>query len=135
MLAPRVTAKRKGRGLTPTSMAALMAIGAISTAVAVLLMNIVSREVVKYMPQSNAMGPTQPKSDTSEWLTSADVPVFSSAVAMGIMAAISTTLSRCHGHHDGHHQGHRTRIAYEGSDDSRDEYHKHEEGDVVAAGK
>ena len=49
MLAPRVTAKRKAIGLAPTSVAALMAMGAIRTAVAVLLMNMVRSEVVKYM--------------------------------------------------------------------------------------
>ena len=57
MLAPRVTAKRNASGLTLSSVAALMAIGAISTAVAVLLINIVSNDVVKYMPQSKAIGP------------------------------------------------------------------------------
>ena len=64
MLAARVTAKSMGSGLTPSSTDALMAIGAISTAVAVLLINIVSREVVKYIPQSNAMGPTVPSEAT-----------------------------------------------------------------------
>ena len=53
MLAPNVTAKRKGTGFTPTCMALLSAMGAKSTAVAVLLMNIVINEVVKYMPASN----------------------------------------------------------------------------------
>ena len=46
-LAPNVTANRNGTGLTPTCMALLIAIGAISTAVAVLLINIVMKEVVK----------------------------------------------------------------------------------------
>ena len=47
MLAPSVTAKRYAYGLTPSSVALDKAIGAISTAVAVLLMNMVSRDVVK----------------------------------------------------------------------------------------
>ena len=46
-LAPSVTAKRNGTGLTPIPTAQLMAMGAISTAVAVLLMNIVRNEVAK----------------------------------------------------------------------------------------
>ena len=75
-------------------MAALMAIGAISTAVAVLLINIVSNDVVKYMPQSKAIGPMSPNADTSPWLTIAETPVFSSAVAIGIMAAMRTMLSQ-----------------------------------------
>lgn len=94
MLAPRVTAKSMGNGLTPNSNDADMAIGAMSTAVAVLLINMVRSEVVKYNPQSNATGPTCPSEETRVWLTSADTPVFSKAVAMGIMAAISTTLSQ-----------------------------------------
>lgn len=47
MLAPRVTANRKGTGLTPICCALCKAMGASSTAVAVLLMNMVIREVVK----------------------------------------------------------------------------------------
>jgi hypothetical protein len=47
MLAPSVTAKRKEYGLTPTCCAATRAIGAMRTAVAVLLINIVMSEVVK----------------------------------------------------------------------------------------
>lgn len=47
MLAPSVTAKRKGYGLNPVSVAEAKAIGAISTAVAVLLINIVRSDVVK----------------------------------------------------------------------------------------
>ena len=49
MLAPRVTAKRNANGLTLSSVAALMAIGAISTAVAVLLINIVSNDIGPYL--------------------------------------------------------------------------------------
>ncbi len=45
-LAETVTANRNGYGLTPSPAAALIAIGAKSTAVAVLLINIVTREVV-----------------------------------------------------------------------------------------
>ena len=47
MLAATVTAKRKGVGLTPMPMALYKAMGAISTAVTVLEMNIVISEVVK----------------------------------------------------------------------------------------
>lgn len=47
MLAPRVTANRKGTGLTPICSALCKAMGASNTAVAVLLMNMVIREVVK----------------------------------------------------------------------------------------
>ena len=50
MLAPRATAKRNGYGLSPTSVAEAKAIGAMSTAVAVLLMNMVRSDVVKYIP-------------------------------------------------------------------------------------
>lgn len=46
MLAPSVTAKRNAYGLTPTCEAADMAMGAMSTAVAVLLINMVKSVVV-----------------------------------------------------------------------------------------
>ena len=46
--AATVTAKRNGTGLTPIPMAHCKAIGAISTAVTVLLMKIVITEVAKY---------------------------------------------------------------------------------------
>ena len=49
MLAPRVTAKRNANGLTLSSVAALKAMGAISTAVAVLLINIVSNDIGPYL--------------------------------------------------------------------------------------
>ena len=47
MLAATVTAKRNGTGLTPNWTALCKAIGAIRTAVTVLLMNIVIRDAVK----------------------------------------------------------------------------------------
>ena len=47
ILAPTVTANKKGTGLTPICMALCRAIGASKTAVAVLLINIVINEVVK----------------------------------------------------------------------------------------
>ena len=47
ILAPTDTAMSSGKGLMPILVAALIAIGAIRMAVAVLLMNMVSREVVK----------------------------------------------------------------------------------------
>ena len=46
-LAPNVTAKRNGRGFTSNITALYNAIGASSTAVAVLLMNNVMTDVVK----------------------------------------------------------------------------------------
>ena len=46
-LAPKVTAKRNGRGLTPSAVALWRAMGAMSTAVAVLLINNVINDVVK----------------------------------------------------------------------------------------
>ena len=46
-LAPNVTAKRNASGLTPNPTALSMAIGASSTAVAVLLMKSVISDVVK----------------------------------------------------------------------------------------
>lgn len=57
MLAPTATAKRNGTGLIPICMALCKAIGASSTAVAVLLMNMVSKDVVKYIPAIRANGP------------------------------------------------------------------------------
>ena len=59
-----------------------------------LLINIVSNEVVKYTPQSNAPGPTEPRADTSEWETIAETPVFSKATDIGIMAAMRIILSQ-----------------------------------------
>ena len=50
MLAATVTPKSRGTGLIPTYMAQVRAMGAISTAVTVLLINMVIRDVVKYMP-------------------------------------------------------------------------------------
>ena len=47
MLAPSVTAKSMGYGLTPIATAEVSAMGDMSTAVAVLLMNIVRHDVVK----------------------------------------------------------------------------------------
>ena len=55
-LAPSVTANNIGTGLTPICTALLIAMGAISTAVAVLLINIVINDVVKYIPASNSIG-------------------------------------------------------------------------------
>ena len=47
MLAPSVTANSKGYGLTPMAAAEAMAMGDMSTAVAVLLINMVRTDVVK----------------------------------------------------------------------------------------
>ena len=93
MLAPNVTAKRYGTGLQSICMALCMAIGAMSTAVAVLLMNIVISDVVKYMPAMSTVGPYMPNPVASELDISSDVPVFSSACDIGSMAAMSTMLS------------------------------------------
>ena len=71
-----------------------MAMGAISTAVAVLLINMVSSDVAKYMPASNKVGPIEPSDSTKDLEMMAETPVFSSAIDMGIMAAISTILSQ-----------------------------------------
>lgn len=57
MLAPIETANRNGYGLAPIWIAADNAIGANNTAQAVLLINIVSSEVVKYTPASRASDP------------------------------------------------------------------------------
>ena len=61
MLAATVTANIKGTGLTPICMAHWRAIGAISTAVTVLLMNIVMTEVAAYIPASRRRGPLAPR--------------------------------------------------------------------------
>ena len=57
MLAATATANRNGTGLTSIANALLMAMGANNTAVAVLLMNIVMSDVVKYIPAISANGP------------------------------------------------------------------------------
>ena len=71
-----------------------MAIGAISTAVAVLLINIVSRDVAIYNPASMAVGPAEPRLSANVCETADDTPVFWSAVDKGIIAAMSTMLSQ-----------------------------------------
>ena len=90
MLAPSVTANRNGVGFTPTCMALCNAMGAKSTAVAVLLMNMVMSDVAKYIPASNMCGPNPPRLLTKVLEMNSDAPVFSSAIDMGIMAAMST---------------------------------------------
>ena len=57
MLAATVTAKRNGYGLTPKPIAELIAMGAIITAVAVLLINKVMIDVVKYIPANTTTCP------------------------------------------------------------------------------
>ena len=52
MLAATVTANMNGTGLTPIPTAHWRAIGAMRTAVTVLLMNMVISEVTPYMPAS-----------------------------------------------------------------------------------
>lgn len=56
ILAAIATANKNGYGLTPIPIAACIDIGANNTAVAVLLINIVSKDVQKYMPASRAYG-------------------------------------------------------------------------------
>lgn len=46
------------------------------------------------MPASNAIGPKVPRLPTSRPDTNVEAPVFSRAVDMGIMAAMSTMLSQ-----------------------------------------
>ena len=46
------------------------------------------------MPASNTVGPKLPKVETRADDTAADTPVFSSAVDIGIIAAMSTMLSQ-----------------------------------------
>ena len=88
--APTVTAKRNGTGLTPMPMAHWRAIGAISTAVTVLLMKIVITDVAKYTAARATYGPLDPKAFTMKSAIMAEVPVFYSAVDIGSMAAKST---------------------------------------------
>ena len=84
------TAKRKGIGLTPTPIAHCMAIGAISTAVTVLLINIVIIEVAKYTAANATYVPLEPNVLTIKSAIAVDTPVFSSAVDIGSIAAKST---------------------------------------------
>ena len=64
-LAPKETANKNGIGLTPKDIALSRAMGAKRTAVAVLLMNIVINEVVKYIPAIRANGPHPPRLSTN----------------------------------------------------------------------
>ena len=57
ILAATQVANKNGYGLTPRSIAARIAIGAKSTAVAVLLINMVNIEVAKYIPAIIGNGP------------------------------------------------------------------------------
>ena len=88
--AATVTAKRNGMGLTPMPTAHCKAMGAISTAVTVLLMNIVINDVAKYTAPSATYGLLVPKVLTMNSAIMADTPVFSRAVDIGNMAANST---------------------------------------------
>ena len=71
-----------------------MAMGAIRTAVAVLLINMVINEVVKYIPANRAVGPNPPRPLTKLLEMYSLTPVFSRASDIGIMAAMSTMLSQ-----------------------------------------
>ncbi len=75
-------------------MALSRAIGAISTAVAVLLIKSVIKDVVKYTPAKSIRGPKLPNVATSDPDIISDTPVFSRANDIGIMAAIKTILSQ-----------------------------------------
>ena len=61
---------------------------------AVLLINIVINEVVKYTPANSIYGLLSPKLPTNALETKADTPVFSKANAIGNIPAISTILSQ-----------------------------------------
>ena len=93
ILAPTATANIKAWGCKPNDKAVLIAMGAKSTAVAVLLMNIVISEVVKYTPAKSIYGLLSPKLPTNAFDTKADTPVFSKANAIGSIPAMSTILS------------------------------------------
>ena len=93
-LAPSVTAKSIGIGLTSMLMAHFMAMGAISTAVAVLLMNMVSSDVAKYIAASITVGWKPPSDLSNDADTHVEMPVFSKAMDIGIMAAMSIILSQ-----------------------------------------
>lgn len=88
--AATVTAKRNGIGLTPTPKAHCRAIGAISTAVTVLLINIVIIDVAKYTAANATYVPLEPKVLTIKSAIAVDTPVFSNAVDIGSIAAKST---------------------------------------------
>ena len=88
--AATVTAKRKGIGLTPIPIAHCSAMGAMSTAVTVLLMNMVMIEVAKYTAANATWGLLPPKVLTINSAMALDTPVFSNAVDIGSMAAKST---------------------------------------------
>ena len=94
MLAATVTANKNGTGLTPICPALCNAIGAISTAVTVLLINIVINDVVKYTPAIKAKGPYAPRPLTIVPDIYSDAPVFSNANYMGNMAANNTIVSQ-----------------------------------------
>lgn len=88
--AATVTANRKGMGLTPMPIAHCRAMGAISTAVTVLLMKMVMIDVAKYTAAKATCGLLAPKVLTMKSAIIDDTPVFSNAVDMGSMAAKST---------------------------------------------
>ena len=92
MLADTATANINGYGLTSILTAALIAIGVKSTAVAVLLRNIVTRDVAKYTMASSPLGPTSPNPSSRKPEMAAVIPVLSKATDIGIIDAISTTL-------------------------------------------
>ena len=94
ILTATATPIRKGYGLTFIDKAACKAIGANRIAAAVLLINIVSTEEANIIPARTAYGPYEPTKSTMPSVTSAEVPVFSIAVAKGIIPAKSTTLSQ-----------------------------------------
>ena len=57
-------------------------------------MNIVMKEVVKYIPAISSMGLYPPSVETSEPEIHSETPVFCSATDIGIIAAMSTMLSQ-----------------------------------------
>ena len=90
MLAATDTANRKAMGLTPMPTAHCRAMGAMSTAVTVLLIKMVIIDVAKYTAARATWGLLPPKVLTINSAMALDTPVFSNAVDMGNMAAKST---------------------------------------------
>ena len=90
--AAKATIIAKGYGEAPSSPATASAMGAISTAVAVLEMNRPSRAVMTKTPASTARGLASPSTSSSAAAARSVPPAFCSASENGIMPTISTRL-------------------------------------------
>ncbi len=77
--AAKVMAIRKGRGSTPMAWAAAMAMGASSTAVALLDMPSVSSVVIRYSADTTATGPRLPITSIRKPESRAAAPLFCKA--------------------------------------------------------